>query len=418
MTIIKQQAVTASSHQKNLRNYINNDEKVLLRDSQNMESCQDLRRWASWMSATRDEFGHNTSSRRGKDGMPAKNTILYHQILAFLPDECDINGGSLKPEDCMSYAKEYAKRFYPNHEIVFALHKEYCKADHTYRYACHMVVNRSDIVTGKRLDEGRGETAKQVRAKRIRSMDEEWNLQQVEEGVVNSTIHKKQLTLEEKGMASRDERYSYKTNLRELCRIAARRSKNIFEYRELLEGWGVETEFRHGKMYATDADHARYSFSIARLDASLNREGLENAFVSNVASSIREKGKSVMAKKEAIEGAKHHIQDIRSAYLDYARKTYLNYRKEANALTGTPLSAFPKLKLKKPPEEIADDPKVRDSVLAYWRGADELRNKLASDVPYTRRNRTTTSGSSTQRQNAKTKQSPEREHLENEKGHR
>lgn len=36
MTIIKQGGVSSKSHQRNLRAYINDDKKVLLRDSQNM----------------------------------------------------------------------------------------------------------------------------------------------------------------------------------------------------------------------------------------------------------------------------------------------------------------------------------------------------------------------------------------------
>ena len=79
---------------------------------------------------------------------------MYHQMLGFNPDECDINGGKLSPEDCMRYAKEYAEKFYPNQEVVFALHNEYCKEDKTHRYAVHMVINRSDLSNGKRLAEG------------------------------------------------------------------------------------------------------------------------------------------------------------------------------------------------------------------------------------------------------------------------
>ena len=53
MTIIKQTSVSSSRHQKNLRDYINNDKKVLLRDSQNMDLCPDLKRWAWFMDKTR-----------------------------------------------------------------------------------------------------------------------------------------------------------------------------------------------------------------------------------------------------------------------------------------------------------------------------------------------------------------------------
>ena len=110
MTIIKQRAVTERGHQRNLRAYINDDKKVLLRDSQNMEDCKNLNRWATFMEETRKAFGHDKAARRVRDKktgelVQAKNTIMYHQILAFLPDECDINGGKLTPEDCMRYAK-------------------------------------------------------------------------------------------------------------------------------------------------------------------------------------------------------------------------------------------------------------------------------------------------------------------------
>ena len=170
----------------------------------------------------------------------------------------------------MRFAKEYASRYYPNQQIVFALHKEHCKEDHTYRYAIHMVINRSNIVTGKRLAEGTGAQAKRNRANRVRTMDKEWGLQQVEEGVQNSKVHAKQPSKIEKEIESRGVR-SYKTNLRELCRIAAQRATNLVEYRELLEGRGVDTQFRRGRMYVTDTDNARYSFSVTKLDASLNR---------------------------------------------------------------------------------------------------------------------------------------------------
>ena len=375
MTVIKQQSVTESSHQKHLRDYINNDKKVLLRDEQNMTGCHDLKQWASFMSRTRDRYGHNKSARKSRDKetgkiIEAKNTILYHQVLAFLPDECDVNGGRLKPEDCMRFAKEYASRYYPNQQIVFALHKEHCKEDHTYRYAIHMVINRSNIVTGKRLAEGTGAQAKRNRANRVRTMDKEWGLQQVEEGVRNSKVHAKQPSKIEKEIESRGVR-SCKTNLRELCRIAAQRATNLVEYRELLEGWGVDTQFRRGRMYVTDTDNARYSFSVTKLDASLNPEGLERAFRNNAAGN-------------SANGA-DRTETVRAEYLSGIRDAYLAYRRQAQSMEGTTLSKFPKLKLHRPPEEIAGDPEVRRTILAYWRGADELRVKLASDVPYARR---------------------------------
>lgn len=94
MSAIKQKAVTSSGHGKNLRNYIN-DKNALLRDGQNISVDQN---WFRQMRLTRETHGHDKPARAG-----AKNTTMYHQIIAFLPDEADINGGFMTPEKCMAY---------------------------------------------------------------------------------------------------------------------------------------------------------------------------------------------------------------------------------------------------------------------------------------------------------------------------
>lgn len=357
MTIIKQQSVTGgTSHQKNLRNYINNDEKVILRASQNMEMCPDIKQWASFMKHTREMFGHNKASRKGKDGKEAKNTILYHQILGFNPDECDVNGGILSPQNCMNYAKEYASSFYPNYEIVFALHNEFCQEDKTYRYAVHMVINRSNLETGKRLDEGLGVKAKKERARRVRSMDEAWGLKQVEEGKINSAIHHRQRSRVEKELEKKGI-FPYKTNLRELVRIAGQQASSLVDFRALLDGWGVDTEFRNGRMYARDRDNDRYSFSVIKLDAHLE-------------SFARDTDRE----HEQLD----YVAKAKNDYLMNIRSLYVAYRKEVQGLPADKVAAFPKLVFPKPPKDIADDSSVKREILAYWRGADELRRARSS----------------------------------------
>lgn len=357
MTIIKQVTVKdGSSHQKNLRKYINNDEKVLLRDSQNMDMCSDIKQWASFMKNTRELFGHNKTVRKSKNGEKAKNAVLLHQILGFNPDECDVNGGALSPQDCMKYAKEYASSFYPNHEIVFALHNEFCREDKTHRYAVHMVINRSDLSTGKRLDEGKESIAKKKRVSRVRSMDEAWGLKQVEEGKINSAIHHRQRSrvekeLEKKGIVP------YKTNLRELVRIAGQQASSLVDFRALLDGWGVDTEFRNGRMYARDRDNARYSFSVLKLDAHLE---------SFARDTDREHEQS------------DYVTKVKNDYLMKIRSLYVTYRKELQGLPADKVAAFPKLAFPKPPKDIADDSNVKREILAYWRGADELRRARSS----------------------------------------
>lgn len=260
-----------------------------------------------------------------------------------------------------------------------ALHNEYCKADKTHRYAVHIVINRTDLSTGKRLDEGRGKSAKVKRASRIRDLDHEWGLKQVVEGERNSSVHKKQPSRIEKELAARGID-SYKTNLRELCRIAAGEAENIYDYRELLESWGVNTEFRNGRMYVTDTDNDRYAFSVAKLDADLGRKGLEAAFTANVAKSIRADGEAAVAGKRDIEQKRELAAEAKSKYLAQIRSVYQKYRKEIRGMEGMEIADIPKLKLPRPDSDIADDSEVKRLILACWRGADELRAEVSSTV--------------------------------------
>lgn len=150
---------------------------VLDFDSQNLN---DPDRWADEFARTRAAYGHDKAAKRG-----CKNTVCYHQILGFNPDECDVNGGKLTRADCMDYAREWVSRFYPNQEAAWALHLEKAP-DGTERYAVHVAINRTDLSTGKRLDEGRASRQKTLHAKRVRQMDEERGLMQMERGKRNS----------------------------------------------------------------------------------------------------------------------------------------------------------------------------------------------------------------------------------------
>lgn len=145
MTAIKQVSVTSAAHLKSLSGYLN-DERALMRDSQNLV---DESRWAEEMDRTRETYGHNSPSRAG-----AAVTYMYHHVIGFNPDECSCNGGSMTPEKCMQFAREWVQGRYPNQEAVWVLHKEHCTADSTDRYAVHVGINRTDLETGNRLHEG------------------------------------------------------------------------------------------------------------------------------------------------------------------------------------------------------------------------------------------------------------------------
>lgn len=195
MTAIKQVAVTSTAHLANLAKYLDSD-KALTRDSQHLLFASN---WSNEMHATREVYGHNSPSRAG-----AANTYMYHQVIAFNPDECSCNGGVMTPERCMEFARDWVSSRYPNHEAIWVLHQEHCTTDGTDRFAVHIGINRTDLETGKRLHEGRGHQAKRDRAAAMRELDEKWRLSQMVRGQRNSRIHAMQPTKAERSLKARD----------------------------------------------------------------------------------------------------------------------------------------------------------------------------------------------------------------------
>lgn len=211
-------------------------------------------------------------------------------------------------------------------------------------------------------------------------MDDEWGLRQVKAGEPNSRIHKRQPSRAEKEMAARGEK-PYKTNLRELCRIAARKAESIYEFRDMLDGWDVDTSFRNGKLYVTDRDNDRLTFSVARLDSGLDMDGLDRAFRGNIVREIQRKGREAVEAMEAERRESERVRKMVESYVADARERFVAYRQKVKAMAGKPYAELPRFGLARPPKEIERDPEVRRTILAYWRGGDELRHKLACDVP-------------------------------------
>lgn len=194
LPIQKQTSVCSEKHLARLRDYLSwGRDKALAHGTQNII---DDDRWFQEMADTRAAMGHD---RPGKAG--AKCTYMQHQILGFLPDECDLNGGKMTPELCMRYAREYVAERYPNQEVVMVLHRERCRADATDRYAVHLGINRSDLETGRRLDEGPARKAAASRVKTVRTLDERYGLRQLERGKANSRVHARQPGRAERDMA-------------------------------------------------------------------------------------------------------------------------------------------------------------------------------------------------------------------------
>lgn len=194
MTAVKQTSVTSKGHLARLKDYLDWDrDKVLAHDTQNII---EERRWFEEMDETREALGHN---RAGKAG--CKCTYMQHQILAFNPDECSCNGGKMTPERCIDYARDYLRTRYPNCEAVVVLHLETCRGDGSQRFAAHIGLNRSDLSTGRRLDEGPARKAASARVRTVRELDERYGLRQLERSRANSKAHARQPGPEERDMA-------------------------------------------------------------------------------------------------------------------------------------------------------------------------------------------------------------------------
>lgn len=271
MTVVKQKGVSSECYAKNVRKYING-KYALARGGWNLAN---RKYWFSEMAMTRKMFHHDRPARAG-----AKNITILHQVLAFLPEECSCNGGKMTPDACMAYAEQWLAKHYPHQQVIVALHEESDKAGK--RYAVHMAINRTDLLTGKRCETG-GRRGKYERAAWVREMDEAWNLAQLEKGKKNSKIRDRQPRDTEKKIVERG-KYSYKNNLRELIHLAINEGhpKNMEQFKKLLASWGVDIFIKNNRVYATDLDikeagNPKCTFNLTRLDGRFAVKQLEAA---------------------------------------------------------------------------------------------------------------------------------------------
>lgn len=383
MTITRQVPVETKRHATNVRNYINSP-KAIMRDFQNISNKN---RWAYEMDAIREVSGHNRAARES-----SKNILMFHEFLAFLPDECDMNGGKMTAEMCMQYAKEYAKTRYPNHQVAFALHNEYCREDKTRRYAVHMAINRTDLETRKRFHEGNVQQSLDKRVQFVRGLDQKWGLQQVQEGVQNSKIHPRQpsrigaeraIIDRAAGRGIEPQKASYKYNLRELCKVLQTEAKDLDEYRALLDKYGVATEIKGRRLFVTDKDNARYSFLLSRLDRSLTANALQVVFRRNSGDRDILRIEQEFA---AIGKTLTDYTELRTKYVNAVKTRLADYEKSVKE-TKTKPDDFPKFKIPRIPAELKSDMSLSREILNYTRRADRLRGELLNDPAAMKKNK-------------------------------
>lgn len=101
----------------------------------------------------------------------------------------------------MDYARDYLRERYSDYEAVVVLHLEKCKGDDSKRYCAHIALNRTNLATGNRLDEGPARKAASARVKTVRELDARYGLKQLERGKSNSRVHARQPSEAERDMA-------------------------------------------------------------------------------------------------------------------------------------------------------------------------------------------------------------------------
>jgi len=331
------------------------------------------------MWKTREDYGHNTPWRAG-----TRNVIIQHQVLAFLPEECDMNGGKMTTQMCMAFARQYLRENYPEYEAALTLHNEPC-GDCAGRYAVHIAINRTNLETGRRSHDYTRNVMefKKEMAARCRSLDERWGLSQIEPGRPNSQIHSRQPGKVEKEMKARSVK-SYKDNLRGLLVVARDRSNNIDQFLAQLEKWGVETreDKKTGQIYVTDTDFPKYSFNTWKLDPACSIEGLKAEF----ARPQHDRDAEILARDlqwQEEEEAKKEAE-IKKAGKEYEHRLKQHLRKYAEVAKkheGTPYVRFPVLKLPKIPDVLNDGITYKAMLLEYANEGRKLRLKYAGARP-------------------------------------
>ena len=131
MTTVSCTPVKTPAHAAACGRYLDND-KAVMTAGWNV----DPDRWQDEMDRTLRAYGHDKSGRVG-----AEPTLAYHEQLAFMPDECDMNGGPIGEIQAMNYAWDYYTRVYPDQEVYMCLH------DEGDRYCVHAYVGRTDLAT-------------------------------------------------------------------------------------------------------------------------------------------------------------------------------------------------------------------------------------------------------------------------------
>ena len=118
--------------------------------------------------------------------------------------------------------------------------------------------------------------------------------------------------------------------------------------------------------------------ALADVAPELAGDGLGRALGATLRAHLRA---AILAERRAKEAEAARVQSFKESYLKRVDDLTRAYRREVVGMRGRRMEEIPKLKLPRPPKEVAKDGDVQTRVLASLRMAEEWRATAARDAP-------------------------------------
>lgn len=229
-------AISGHTSTKGIRRYLTKKNRALAEDCLNLDPPEPGRAfdWAAAMDETRRLFG-NDSAWRGRRARTYKHYVVS-------PDPKD--GVSL--DGLRALATRWAQDSFPNHEVAIVYHDDNANGiPHA-----HVVVNNTDVETGRRLQDPDPKALARSLQKIARGLGMSPLEPPAPSGVAARaqrrhgrpaprTLRDEHVRRAEKELAGRGE-YSWVADIRARVRVARSVSRSVGEFKSLLSSMGVE----------------------------------------------------------------------------------------------------------------------------------------------------------------------------------
>lgn len=289
-------AISGHTSTKGIRRYLTKKNRSLAEDCLNLDPPEPGRAfdWAAAMDETRRLFG-NDSAWRGRRARTYKHYVVS-------PDPKD--GVSL--DGLRALATRWARESFPNHEVAIVYHDDNANGiPHA-----HVVVNNTDVETGRRLQDPDPKALARSLQKIARGLGMSPLEPPAPSGVAAraarrgarrapATHRDEHVRRAERELADRGE-YSWVADIRARVRVARSVSRSEAEFRSLLSSLGVSVSDNSPKAARRDwvyslADAPTRKVSGERLGLSYGRERLQPLLRAGGARRITDAGERAIA---------------------------------------------------------------------------------------------------------------------------